>query len=85
MKIIYFFTLIFYFQHCYGQENYTANLLAYQKNYIATHEVVKEKDKKYFRFFAIDSTYRVEDIFEKIIDTAGFTMKTSNNILQDYF
>ena len=85
MKITCFFALIFWVHYSYGQQNYISEIQAYQKNYVATHEVVKEKDKKYFRFFAIDSNYRVNAIFEKIKDTIGFSMKTSGNSLQQYF
>jgi len=85
MKIICFVTLFFLIQNSYSQQNYVAEIQAFQKNYVATHEVVKEKDKKYFRFFAIDSNYRVNAVFEKITDTIGFTMKTSGNRLQQYF
>ena len=77
---------------CLGKINYaqTGNaylhsLKAYQKKYVDTHEVVKKKDKKYFHFFAIDSSYNVNCRFEKISDTIGFTMKTSANTLQHYF
>ena len=85
MKIICFVALFFWIQNSYSQQNYVAEIQAWQKNYVATHEVVKEKDKKYFRFFAIDSNYRVNAVFEKITDTVGFTMKTSGNSLQQYF
>ncbi len=85
MKHIFFFALAFCLQYSYGQKNYTAEINAYQTNYVNTHEVVKEKDKKYFSFFAIDSNYRVNAVFEKITDTIGFTMKTSGNSTNHYF
>lgn len=65
---------------------YIDAIKTYQKNYIASHDVVKKKtDFKYFRFFPISSVYNVSCTFEKINDTAGFTMKTSANTLQHYF
>lgn len=85
MKKIYFFALALCLQHAYGQQNYISDIQTFQKKYVTTHEVVKGKDKKYFRFFAIDSNYRVNGSFEKIKDTIGFTMKTSGNTLQHYF
>ncbi len=85
MKQIFFFALAFWVQSSYAQQNYIAETKAFQKNYIDTHEVVKGKDKKYFRFFAIDINYRVDAVFEKITDTIGFTMKTSGNGKDYYF
>ena len=64
---------------------YVESIKAYQKKYVAEHEVVKKKDKKYFRFFPVSSIYNVSCSFEKIIDTTGFTMKTSANTLKHYF
>jgi uncharacterized protein (DUF1684 family) len=66
------------------KDHYVDSIKAYQKNYIETHEVVKKKDRKYFRFFPINIEYDVKCRFEKISDTIGFTMKTSANTLQHY-
>ena len=33
-----------------GVDTYVGSIKAYQKKYITEHEVVKGKDKKYFRF-----------------------------------
>ena len=85
MKQIFFFALTFCIQYSYGQKNYIAETGAYQKNYVDTHEVVKGKDKKYLSFFAIDSNYRVNAVFERVTDTIGFTMKTSGNGKDHYF
>ncbi|MEO7537233.1 MAG: DUF1684 domain-containing protein [Ferruginibacter sp.] len=68
-----------------AQVAYTNSLKAFRTKYINTHEVVKGKDKQYFRFFAIDSAYRVNARFERIHDTIGFTMKTSAGTTQHYF
>jgi uncharacterized protein len=68
-----------------AQPVYTNSLKAFRTKYINTHEVVKGKDKQYFRFFAIDSAYRVNALFEKIFDTIGFTMKTSAGTTQHYY
>lgn len=56
---------------------YTESIKAYQKIYVDSHEVVKGKDRKNFRFFPIDKSYNVTAYFEKITDTIGFTMPTS--------
>ena len=64
---------------------YVESVKAYQKKYVTTHEVVKKKDKKYFRFFPVNKLYHVSCSFEKITDTIGFTMKTSANTLKHYY
>ncbi len=64
---------------------YIEQVKKYQKNYVDRHEVVKKKDKKYFRFFPISSMYNVNCSFQKINDKIGFTMKTSANTLKHYY
>jgi len=56
---------------------YINNMKAYQKNYVATHEVVKGKDRSFFRFYTPDETYKVNCRFEKLNDTTIIPMKTS--------
>lgn len=68
-----------------GQQAYQVNLKEFQAAYVTNHEVVKGKDKQYFRFFGIDSSYRLNGKFEKINDSTGFTMRTSGIGLQQYF
>jgi len=57
--------------------NYVSSMMAYQKNYVATHEVVKGKDRIFFRFYVPDETYKVNCRFEKSNDTTIIPMKTS--------
>lgn len=66
-------------------DTYIDFIRTYQKNYVDSHEVVKKKDKHYFHFFPINSDCNVSCSFEKITDTIGFTMKTSDNSLQHYY
>jgi uncharacterized protein len=81
-----FLIILFISQASLAQADfYVKSIKAYQKKYVAEHEVVKGKDKKYFHFFPISSAYNVTCSFEKIIDTIGFTMKTSANTLKHYF
>ncbi len=68
-----------------AQSNYRRQLTNFRSAYISHHEVVKGKEKNYFRFFSVDSSYRVTATFEKIDDTTGFTMKTSAGTDQAYF
>lgn len=67
------------------EDFYVKSIQAYQKKYVAEHEVVKKSDKKYFHFFPISNAYNITCSFEKITDTIGFTMKTSANTLKHYF
>lgn len=67
------------------KDPYVVRIKAFQQNYVANHEVVKKKDKKYFRFFPISKTYQVIAHFERIVDTVGFTMTTSANTLKHYY
>jgi len=86
-RIFYLLLFIFLYQFSFAQTKdlYTSSTQAWQKNYVATHEVVKQKDKKYFHFFPVNKAFNVSCIFEKITDTAGFTMRTSANTLKHYF
>jgi uncharacterized protein len=68
-----------------AQKNYTDSLTKFQQEYVHTHEVVKEADWKYFRFFPVDKKYRVLATFEKIDDPKGFIMKTSGTKTPQYF
>ncbi len=88
MQRVFFLTLLFFISHVTrAQETniYIDSLQSFRNNYVATHEVVKKKGEKYFRFFPINSEYYVSCRFEKIIDSTGFTMKTSDNGLQHYY
>lgn len=58
-------------------KDYVSTLKAYQRSYVAAHEVVKAANKKYFRFYAIDEKFKVMCRFEKSADTTTVTMKTS--------
>ncbi len=72
---------ILFFQTATAQnKSYEDSALAYQENYVATHGVVDEEDKKYIRFFDIDKSYCVAATFEKINDTQGFDMNTSSGV-----
>ncbi|MBK8611087.1 MAG: DUF1684 domain-containing protein [Chitinophagaceae bacterium] len=67
------------------QDFYTREIKAYQKNYVATHEVVQQKDKKHFHFFRVSDEYNVTCSFDRIMDTVGFTMTTSAKTLKHYY
>ncbi|MBL7702203.1 MAG: DUF1684 domain-containing protein [Ferruginibacter sp.] len=67
------------------KDAYTESIKAYQKMYVDSHEVVKGKDKKHFRFFPINKDYNVTAYFERIVDTVGFTMNTSAGTVKYFY
>jgi uncharacterized protein (DUF1684 family) len=54
------------------------SIIAYQQNYINTHEVVAKDDRKFLQFYDINESYRIAASFKKIVDTIGFEMNTSS-------
>ncbi len=77
----------FLFSGTFAQKNdpYAKEIKAYQKNYVSSHELVTEKDKKYFRFFPVNNTYNVTAHFERIKDSIGFSMITSAKTSRHYY
>ncbi len=65
--------------------NYNDSLLAFQRQYVILHEVVKGDDKKFFRFFEVDGNYRVIALLERINDLKGFYMNTSSGIRKKHY
>ena len=61
------------------------DVLAWQKNYVAKHEVVKGNDKKYFHFFPIDGAYFIMAELQRMNDSIGFQMRTSAGTEQHFF
>ena len=86
-RILFLISLTFFVSGLNAQvgKKYIDLIKAYQKNYVDSHEVVKGKDRKYFRFFPISQANQVNCRFEKIIDTIGFTMKTSAGTEKPFF
>lgn len=65
--------------------SYQDSLLAYQQNYVDTHEVVKNDDRKYIGFYPVDQKYCVTASIERINDKKGFYMNTSSGLQKKYF
>jgi uncharacterized protein len=82
---IFFVFVVLLLNQLAAQTAYKNNLKAFRSKYVTSHEVVKGKDKQFFRFYTIDSTYKINAAFERILDTTGFTMKTSAGTTQHYF
>lgn len=63
------------------QASFTNSIKLYQKNYASTHEVVKGKERKLFRFYAPNIAYKVTCKFEALQDTTVIHMKTSGKTI----
>src|SRR3979409_940230 len=66
------------------KDRYIDSLESFRINYIQTHEVVKENDREFLRFFPIDGYYAIECNFEKTADNKWFQMNTSGKEKQVY-
>lgn len=74
------------FQNANAQiKTYKDSIIAYEQNYINTHEVVGENDRKYIHFYEVDKRYRALASFKKITDKKGFDMNTSSGMKKHYF
>jgi len=60
-----------------AQSAYHRYMKTYRSAYTGQHEAVPGADKKYFRFFSADITYKIHARFEKLQDTIGFIMPTT--------
>jgi uncharacterized protein (DUF1684 family) len=60
-----------------GQSGYLDSLTSFQKDYVATHQVVKGDDTQFFRFYPVDEQYRVTADFKRTLNSNWFPMETS--------
>jgi len=65
-------------------QGYIDSLTDYRKNYIESHEVVKDNDRKFLSFYPVDPQYRISCKFEKIANGKWFSMLTSGKERQIY-
>jgi uncharacterized protein (DUF1684 family) len=63
---------------------YIDSLENFRNNYIQSHEVVKEPDRKFLRFFPVDISYNIMCRFENIKNDKWFEMNTSGKAKQIY-
>jgi len=86
IRFLFFVLVILLYQPASAQKkSYTDSILAYQKNYINTHEVVSKQDRKYLHFYPVDKSYRIAAVFKRINDTIGFDMNTSSGMKKKHF
>ena len=65
MKHLLFFLVLLSFLAAAGQKNYEDSLETYIKDYVAKHEVVKNKDRKHLHFYSVNKDFRIATRFEK--------------------
>jgi uncharacterized protein (DUF1684 family) len=84
MKSLIFLLLIFFTINVTAQSPYV-KVQAWQKKYISKHGVVKGADKKYIRFFPIDTAFYVSAKVSLVTDTIGFEMATTAGTNQHFY
>ncbi len=77
--------MFFYLSSFAQRSRYIDSLKMFQKNYVKTHEVVPDSNRRYFQFFPVNKKYRVMATFKKTEDAKGFIMKTSGTKTKKYF
>ena len=77
--------VFFSFNGAAQTKGYEDSIQAFQKNYVDSHEVVKNADKSFLTFYKADDDYRVIAKFKKISDKKGFDMYTSEGKTSKYF
>lgn len=69
-----------------GQKrDYADSILAYQKDYVDSHEVVGTADKQYIHFYEVGEKFKINATFQRIVDKKGFDMNTSSGMKKHYF
>lgn len=84
-KVPLLFIILIVSAKLFAQASYKKYITDYQETYVSDHEVVKKKDRKYFRFFPPDGNYKVEAVFTRTKDTIGFMMPTSGTRPKKFF
>ncbi len=86
MKTILLSFLLFLTLHAGAQEmSYQDSMRIYQRQYVDSHGVVKDDDRKHINFYKPKKQFRVVARFERIYDSSGFIMKTSGTENKKYF
>ena len=67
----------FFIAHFSEAQSYRDSIENFQHNYAERHEVVTGDDKKYFRFYPVDSTYCISANVDVLKDGKLVTMETS--------
>ena len=81
---LFFSFLLFYATSSFAQNDYKDSMRLFIKDYIDKHEVVKDKDRQYLHFFAIDPNFRIKTKFEKIENAPWFKMESTGLVKRMY-
>ncbi|MET0635416.1 MAG: DUF1684 domain-containing protein [Chitinophagaceae bacterium] len=82
-SMILFFCLCFCI-HGFSQKGYRDSLETFQKNYVASHEVVTDSSKKNLKFFSINPAYRINAEVEEVRNSPWFSVETSGSQRQTF-
>jgi uncharacterized protein (DUF1684 family) len=72
------------FHISFSQATYMDSLKTFRDEYIKTHAVVKEQDKKYLQFYPVNEKLKIECRFERKENSPWFLMATSGPVKQTY-
>jgi uncharacterized protein len=85
MKYISLLLLLFLGQSLRAQPpHYLDSVTAFRNQYIATHGVIKEKDRAGLQFYPIDTSYLKTTRVERIYEAPWFAMETSGKIKKTF-
>jgi uncharacterized protein (DUF1684 family) len=85
MKILFLGWIAFYFTTTSAQNNaYIDSVKQFIDNYVKTHGVVMENDKKYLQFYPINEKYRVSGRFERTENSPWFMMESSGPVKKSH-
>lgn len=73
-----------FFHTTFSQATYMDSLKTFRDEYIKTHAVVKEQDKKYLQFYPVNEKLKIECRFERKENSSWFLMTTSGPVKQAY-
>jgi len=65
-----------------GAQSYKDSISNYIKSYVNDHELVKGADKQYLQFYDVNNDFRVVCRFEKVTNSAWFTMNATGSVRQ---
>lgn len=76
-----YFAFIF---SAHGQQPYRDSMQHYIDQYVQKHEVVTAADKKHFRFFPVDESFRIKAKLNRTPNSKWFTMETSGAVKKTF-
>ncbi len=79
MKYVLFATILFFSATVFSQKSYEDSTTAFLKNYVETHEVVKDKDRIALQFYPVNKDYRIVASVKKAANSQWLKFATSGS------